>query len=229
MTDSDQHDEKLSALYKTSSDVEPSAQLDKAILAASKQHAGSRSRSIPAKPDYWHLPAALASVAAVVILSILIVPLMLEETQRDDAASYNALQEGSAELMEEKRSLPSVSVPAVPQRAPMADQIDRQNSTPMKARQQSEFSARMKKETIDAEADAMLSAPAGLAAKVPQRSAEGWMESIMQLAAEGKYKQAAEELVLFRKTHPDYTVDESLITTLKGKMQPATGMPDSVK
>ena len=138
-------------------------------------------------------------------------------------------QEGSAELMEEKRSLPSVSVPAVPQRAPMADQIDRQISTPMKARQQSEFSARMKKETIDAEADAILSAPAGLAATVPQRSAEGWMESIVQLAAEGKYKQAVDELVLFRKTHPDYTVDESLITTLKGKMQPATGMPDSVK
>lgn len=230
MSDSDQYDEKLSALYKKSAAVEPPASLDRAILAASKLTAGSRSRSIPPKADYWHWPAALASVAAVVIISILIVPLLLEDKQREKSVSYGLDQAENLELREEKQSAPVASSPAIPARAPIADQMSRQLSSPMKARQQSATSARMKKESIDAEADAIPAEAAGVATAVaPPIPAEQRLDSIKQLAEAGKYRQAADELAEFRLAYPEYPVDESLIRRLKDKIEPTTPLPDTVK
>lgn len=230
MTVSDQSDEKLSALYKKSADVEPPAPLDRAILAASKQTSGSRSRSIPPKADYWHWPAALASVAAVVIISILIVPLMLEDKQHEKSVSYGLDQAENLELKEETQSEPVASSPAIPARSPIADQMSRQLSSPMKARQQSATSARMKQETIDTEADAMPAEPAGFAAAVaPGIPAEQRLDSIKRLIEEGNYRQAADELAELRLAYPEYPVDAALIRVLKDKIEPTTPLSDRVK
>ena len=228
MTDSEQHDEKLSAVYKKTGNIEPPARLDQVILAASKQPAGSRSRSIPPKADYWRWPAALASMAAAVVISILIVPLILEDEQHDEAASYGYQQADSLERLEEEQSTPAPSVPAVPQRAPVADRMNQQLSSPKNAAQDSGFKARMKRESNDVENDALLTSPSGAAATAPV-SADRWMEAILQLAAQGKYQQAAEELMQFTQAHPDYTVNESLIHTLEGKIEPVSPAPDIVK
>ena len=229
MTESEQHDEKLSTLYKKTGNIEPPARLDQVILAASKQPAGSRSRSIPPKADYWRWPAALASMAAAVVISVLIVPLILEDEQHDEAASYGYQQADRVESVEEKPSAPvASSAPAEPQRAPVADKMNRQLSSPGKAMQEPEFRARMKQESRAMESDDMFSAPAGMATEAPV-PADGWMEAILQLAAEGKYRQAADELAQFILAHPDYRVDESLIHTLEGKIGPTPPVPGTVK
>ena len=236
MTEFDQQDDKLSALYKEGSDTQPPAHLDQSILAASKKNTGSRSRSTPVKPDYWRLPAALASVAAVVVLSLLIVPLMLDKTQTEEALGYDFDRNDDFEVMqEEKQSAPFSSSPAMPQRtAPMADKLERQISAPAKSMQQQKLKSRVKKENagVDAEADVgvLLNAPAGMAAsEAPKITAEQWMEAIMQLSAEGQYQQALDELALFRRTYPDYAIDESFSHTLKGKIEPTPSVPDAVK
>ena len=155
MTEFDQQDDKLSAIYKEGSDMQPPAHLDQSILAASKKNTGSRSRSTPVKPDYWRLPAALASVAAVVVLSLLIVPLMLDKTQHDDELGYSYDRNDNFEVMEEEiQSAPTISSPAMPQRAPMADKVEQKKSAPAKSMQQRELRSRMKKENTEANAEA---------------------------------------------------------------------------
>jgi hypothetical protein len=236
MTDFNQQDEKLSALYKEGGDAEPPVHLDQSVLAASKKKTGSRSRSIPVKPDYWKLPAALASMAAVVVLSLLIVPLMLDKTQHEDTPDYRFNRTENFEVMEEEiQSAPVVSSPAVPQRAPMADKLEQKNSAAAKSKLQQEPRTRIDKEAGGAEADSnndglLLKAPAGFAASVaPKIPAEQWMKSIMQLSADGHYQQALDELALFREAYPDYAVDESFIHTLKGKIESIPSLPDAVK
>ena len=223
MTEFDQQDEKMAVLYKGSGGAEPPAHLDQSILAASKKKTGSRSRSTPVKPDYWRLPAALASVAAVVVLSLLIVPLMLDKTQHDDELDYSYDRNDNFEVMEEEV-----------QSAPMADKVEQKKSAPAKSMQQRELRSRMKKEKTEANAEAdagvLFNAPAGIAATAaPKIPAEQWMESIMKLSAEGKYQQALDELALFRRTYPDYAIDESFSHTLKGKIEPTPSVPDAVK
>ncbi len=230
MTEFDQQDDKLSALYKEGSDTQPPAHLDQSILAASKKNTGSRSRSTPVKPDYWRLPAALASVAAVVVLSLLIVPLMLDKTQHDDELGYSYDRNDNFEVMEEEVQ----SAPAMPQRAPMADKVEHKKSAPAKSMQQRELRSRMKKENTEGNAEldtgVLFNAPAGIAAaEAPKITAEQWMEAIMQLSTEGQYQQALDELALFRQTYPDYAIDESFSHTLKGKIEPTPSVPDAVK
>lgn len=69
-------DPRLTRLYRAASGEEPPARLDAAILAAARREVGSRPRAVGSFLRAWRMPVA---IAAVIVLSVSLVTLMMEE------------------------------------------------------------------------------------------------------------------------------------------------------
>jgi len=72
-----QDDDKISDLYRQSASEQPPAHVDEAILAASRK-AVSAKPSVAPFSGRWQLPASLA---AVVVVAVLLVPLLQQESR----------------------------------------------------------------------------------------------------------------------------------------------------
>ncbi len=112
-------DPQLGRLYRESAREEPPAHLDAAILAAAHRKVDARPRSIGSSwARSWRLPV---SIAAVVVLSVSVVTLMLEETDDELVPLRRKPDTVSQGVAPEKMSSPATPVePAPPAAAPAA-------------------------------------------------------------------------------------------------------------
>jgi len=74
-------DKKISSIYQETSSTEPPAHLDNAILAASRDAVESKPRAKSPFSGGWPVPA---SMAAVVIVAVIIVPVIMHEDTKDE-------------------------------------------------------------------------------------------------------------------------------------------------
>ncbi len=211
-------DTSVSRLYTELSREEPPAHLDAAILAAARKAVRSTPRAAdrPRVPVHWQ---ALAAVAAVLLVSLLLVPAMLQEEQlatRPRAADETAGAAGGA--------TPAAPAETAPAPAPAA--AVRSRSLEEKA------SGLMNRENRRAagepgRAAGALMAPAREAAKqdmapVPAAAPpalEDWLAEIRHLLDQGQGARAAQALAALRRTYPDAPIDPALLR----RLGPGTG------
>ena len=236
-------DQEIGALYRESEAAEPSAALDRNILAAARAAVAAK----PAPAPWWkrwHLPIqALASVAVVGLL------VMMVNQQQPQAPVVGDLalntQPGEAPAPAAPRAL-AESMPAAADKeagvakraavrpAPVKEEVAKAAAAPVVA--EAEVSA--SSPALAARAP-MATASAGRAAQGDQalgsveaqhveakmaarpvaaaapRPAKEWLESIQTLVSQGRIEEARASLESFERAHPSVVVPETLRKQLK--------------
>lgn len=218
MNESDRHDEQISKIYRQATGDEPPPQLDSRILAASKRHTGTVSPSPGGAASYWRWPAALASLAAVVVLSLLLIPQMQELEHEREQGLSEALKPG-----------PEVGETA--KQSPFAERIEKRTLAPVQTPPASAPAVSRSRPQTVPESDTAMGQAVDSSRPVEDRPppADRWMEAIMQLAASGRNLRASEELRQFRRVYPDYVIDASLLRALQEQAGATPGQPGTVE
>lgn len=203
-------DEGLSALYRQGRGLEPPEHLDDAILAASRRAVKARPRGPFSRA--WPVPV---SVAAVLLITVLLVPVMWDRGQRPPAGDPSS-------------ALPSAAkVPATKAESRAEQEAQRLAAPPrqvLRLRRSQEglgaAAGTVEKRSLAESEPAIaglkakrLPAPVAedRAASAP-RPPEQWLADIRRLADRARTDEAARELEAFLKAHPDYPVDPELLT-----------------
>ncbi len=238
-------DQEIGALYRESEAAEPSAALDRNILAAARAAVAAK----PAPAPWWkrwHLPIqALASVAVVGLL------VMMVNQQQPQAPVVGDLalntQPGEAPAPAAPRAL-AESMPAAADKeagvakraavrpAPVKEEVAKAAAPAAPVVAEAEVSA--SSPALAARAP-MATAPAGRAAQADQalgsveaqhveakmaarpvaaaapRPAKEWLESIQTLVSQGRIEEARASLESFERAHPSVVVPETLRKQLK--------------
>ncbi|MEE9493830.1 MAG: hypothetical protein V3W04_10685 [Gammaproteobacteria bacterium] len=216
MTDS----EKLSSLYAELEQEMPPEHLDKQILAASRRNADPTTRSGSVPTGSWRKPALFASMAAMVMLSLLLVPLMLNE-------SGGPLD---SRMMQQDQSVPlskTIAPASTPTRAPQP-RIQRAKRAAEPARGFAEVQSVAEEaheavpaeevvveKSIEDEASSPAAAEKSVASKAGESPpAEEWLAEIRQLMT-SKPEEARHQMETFLKTYPEYNIEGGAKSTIK--------------
>jgi len=182
-----QDDDKIRDLYRQSASEQPPAHIDAAILAASRKEVSEKgpravsrlTRSVAPFSGRWQLPASLA---AVVVVAVLLVPLLQHESRDTEAP------------------VPSAVVPYDSAVSPPPALMRQRGAAP--AREESE-----KLEAVLAE-DALSvdRASSAVVAEAPDQ----WLKRIEALAKKGDEQAAVAELREFIRQYPEYPLPPGL-------------------
>lgn len=230
MMNDDMNDDRISKIYRSGDQPSPPPSLDAAILQAARKAAEPvpPSRRAPFSPFGSRL--APLSVAAVVLVTVLLVPALLKEEQTPrqltDAArpvpagfEPGAVPESlmlEGELGASRRDIAPAPAPAAAT-APPARQ-----AAPVEAMQHQGAG-----DTADEKAIRLKSYSSIVQDRMPQRGSGSrppaeWLHDIRRLEAEGRTQQARLELERFIRAYPDYAVEPALTEAL-GLTLPPTG------
>jgi hypothetical protein len=250
-------DPGLARLYRESAREEPPARLDAAIRAAARRETGARPRELapaggevaaprasgPAQPAHplarpfrwtWRLPLSLA---AVMVLSVSVVTLMMEQDgERTAEPSRSASQpraDGTRTPELRSRTLPAPGEPA--SRGALHDRRDTMGAETARSGEAQERTdaaqlpappAALAREKAEAEATRTFRAPAqsavpraegdstaassppSLASKFADQPPEKWGEKIVELRRQGRSAEADELLAEFRRRFPGQIVPD---------------------
>ncbi len=199
--DMPEHDPEISALYRKTGNVEPSAKLDEAVLASAR-------RALRQRRQRWILPL---STAAVLMLGITVLLKINSEWQPGDALERSA----PAPAMHEEKAAGVLAKKA----APVSPEPRALRAVPPQqaARAKTEIA-----ESLGAAADAapmmdstMHEAESPIIAGIAQTEQKAlepqpWIEKIRKLLLEKKPDEAKKELEAFRKHYPDYKLPNDL-------------------
>ena len=224
-------EDKISGMYHGADKPLPGKPLDDAILAAARDAVENPGGGRAPFAGRW---PAIASVAAVIVITIILVPLLKQETPRQAAppsaaetASQPAVPSaGSAYRSDEARrkatqAAPPASAPAllpekellVDDRAGLAADTESTDAAdlPIAVDSVYEPEEQRSRASTAAPSNAMHAADsAPFAVYTP----EMWAAKISQLIAEGRLDQARAELDEFRQHYPDYPISASLTEQL---------------
>ena len=221
------HDERLSALYRETREVEPPAWLDQRILMMAGAALEPRPASMPAVPKRrvtrWAVPLALA---ATVVLAVGIVRMARETGElgapaetaalrslAKPAAEADAAATGRAGSLSADRELPRAAPPVAPPiSAPAAGAVPFASQPvpafPAAPRQRSTISAEEKKqELLRAVPVPEEQEPASVRDPISHRSPAEWLAEIAELRRQGRAVEAEASLAEFRRRYPDYPLD----------------------
>jgi len=187
-----QDDDKIRELYRQSASEQPPAHVDDAILAASRKAVLSRPRSAAPFSGRWQLPASLA---AVVVVAVLLVPLLQQEPRDSEVPVPAAVAPRDT----------AVSAPPALMRQKIAEPKKE------KARLQKDVApAREESEKLEAvlEEDALSTGRARSAAvaEVPDQ----WLKRIEALIEKKNEQEAVAELREFIRQYPEYPLPPAL-------------------
>lgn len=194
-----EHDEKLSAFYRRSSDEQPPAELDAAILAQARRQAGRRR----------HRRWLSLSTAAVLVLGLSLTLNMLEQEppQLMDPVmeSYDAAPAKRESMPAEP---PSLTAPAEGKAMAPAP-VERQR---FKALQAPAASAPMlDKGDVEVESvGGVRQERLSVQEEAAESSEEAWLQRIEGLLQSGQDEAARVELRRFRERYSDYPLPEAL-------------------
>lgn len=226
-------DKKISELYREANATEPSAHLDDSILAASRRDVKRQSSAKSPFSGSWPVPVAMA---AVVIVAVIIVPLVMQETKQDRAIPEKATVDLPAiapvKAPEKTQASPSrlkKSPPGFIQSTDMEDQLMEERvmleapaaSAPASLLYEMDSSGsgttmgRTIKQNKPTEAQLERKATAVQNLKKKERTKdmrtpEEWHVYINELMAAGETRKAAAEIKVFIQLYPDYPIDPQL-------------------
>ena len=225
-------DDELSALYRKAEDATPPATLDQTILAAAKQAVETRTATHGStRAPFSGRWTVAASAAAVVVIVILLAPLLERHTppvvttspsemdhlstSSEEAEAENAVRERLTASSPGHLYAPSpAQMPAVQQQSAMEELVKDEDSVNAADRSSAATPvSALKTESQGRLAQARLNAASG--APLAIFTPEMWLVKIQQLIDSGKIREAGDELDKFRRAHPDYELDKSLLEQLK--------------
>ena len=227
-------DDNISGLYHSADKPDPPETLDEAILTASRDAVEKPTRTKAPFAGGW--PAA-ASIAAVIVITIILVPILKQEQSQQP---WPQTETGGTSDLPEKTvpstyratevkkkavdTAPPASAPAMLlQESPVAE--DRAMPEP-----DGLFSGAARQpvtgETLDYEKEEGLLQRAAPDSKRSRMQAsdsapfaihtpEMWEVKISQLIAQGKLEQAGNEVERLKQRYPDYSINPSILEKLK--------------
>ena len=186
-----QDDDRISDLYRQSASEQPPAHVDEAILAASRK-AVSPKRSVAPFSGRWQLPVSLA---AVVVVAVLLVPLLQQESSESELPVPAAVSPRDT----------AVSAPPALMRQNVAEPKKR------KARLEKDTApAREESEKLEAvlaeDALSVGQARSAFVAEAPDQ----WLKRIEVLIEKGNEQAAVAELREFVRQNPEYPLPPEL-------------------
>lgn len=218
-----EHDPKVSERYRELGREEPGAELDAAILAASRWAVEARPAPLvaPAGRRRWYVP--LAAAAVIVLSTAVVFRIWYEAPEMDGGAPAPAVSDERA-----RDEAPAAPPPEPRKGAPVGKDAARQAAPELQV-----VAPEAKREAPAAEPAAkapVAAAPAARPApmmeqkalgRLAERSAaeesaledssERWLERIAELRRQGKDEEADRQLEKFKKRYPDYKVPESAL------------------
>jgi resuscitation-promoting factor RpfA len=224
-------DPKLSRLYREAATEDPPAALDAAILGAARRQVAK-----PQQRERWSRWMVPAGAIATLVLGVSIALLVEREQTIDDKTMIEPRPENPAPARGAESAEPKVAgsttatvkkdAPAgpVPAQAPVLQSAEQASSAADAAEGRAKITApRMETEPTVARgaemgrlgaggpaASAVAAKPAPMRQQATQRSPEAWLDEISRLKREGREKEAAEQLLAFRKAYPSYAIPEAL-------------------
>ena len=231
-------DDRISGLYREADQPGPSKQLDEAILSASRKALKKPARTGPFS-NTW---PAVASIAAVVIITVILVPVLVEEEPLPKREQNHLDQDGTAEPaaeMAERYRAAEAEKPPTAARSPAAGTVTAplQNSlaeeqaiavsspagAPASALRKSSAAADMKQAPADGSAGRSYSRmevadSAPFAALTP----EMWEIRISRLIEAGELEQARTELEKLAQHFPEHRIAPELLQKLGPLPLPAS-------
>jgi len=227
----------ISELYQKTKDKQPSAQLDNAIPAAAKEAVSkeqaptleAHQTNTVIKGPFSGAWTTTISIAAVIILSVTLVPLIGQETPRQETSKqYNAGEQVFLEQksLEQEASQRLITIQAEQQTRSkqkaqkkeirhlfsspeMTSDKDLmvQNISPqpsLSSNQLKNKKSRLNKPTSISEYDSNIKLPA-----------EQWLEKIKQLIRLGDIDSAIKEIKAFKEAHPNTEIKQSILDSVK--------------
>ena len=239
-------DKKISSLYQQGKDQQPPAHLDNAILNAAHDAVSSTPEKKPSavKGPFSGGWPALTAIAAVLIISVILVPLIDQETsppvasrfadkeqtlmeEQDLTARKNAVRDYKEKSLEiKKRSRAESPAPKRVERqllqAPQ-ETMSMENGPPLQADSILPHSAKTRSAIMEdristQKSEPMQGASSGLMAfkELPDiLPADKWLKKIRRLVDEGEWQRAMQEYVEFKKHFPDEKIDPVLVDQLE--------------
>ena len=234
-------DQEIGMLYRESGEAEPSAELDRNILAAA--HAAVAAKPAPS-PWWtrWRLPVqALASVAVLAMLVVMVLQkqpdapvigelaLNVQPTEAPVQAVPPAMEKSMpAAADKDFRVAERAAVRSAPAAAPAASAAAPLVVPPAAKSEVLASSPAAEARAPMAAAPALRSpqgdevlgaAEAGMATRqasaLPVRPAKEWLESIRLLVSQGRIEEAKSSLAAFERAHPSVVVPDGLRKQLK--------------
>ncbi len=218
-------DDKISSLYHEAGKPAPSKRLDDAILAASRDAVDRRAATKKAFSGSW--PAA-ASIAAVIVITIILVPVLKQQesqqalTQTSEEAGLNAYRSTEAKI----KSMNAPSPAGEPAMMLEESDVSGYQATPARSRTSASTAKSptsgapvLEKEEMKTETDT-----SGMERSIMQAAdsapfailtPEMWQVKISRLMAEGKTDDARAEIDKLKKHYPEYIIDPDLLEKLK--------------
>jgi hypothetical protein len=228
--------EKISSLYHEAETPGPSKSLDDAILAASRD---AVDRPTATKGPFSASWPAAASIAAVIVITIILVPILkqqepqqgLTQTAREksrspalpDATGPNTYRSSDVK----KKSMDAPSTASEPAMLPEDRDITEYQSMPARSgvsspaptAPASASASSLEKEEMQPESDTSHAERSILQAADSAPFAiltpEMWQTKISRLITEGKIEDARDETEKLKKHHPEYIIDPTLLEKLK--------------
>lgn len=185
-----QDDDRIKDLYRQSATEQPPAHLDEAILAASRKAVSARRRPVAPFSGRWQLPASLA---AVLIVTVLLVPLLQEEPRDAGIPASSTVTPSDAEV---------ATPPAV-----MRQDVAAPRKQKARMRPEAE-PAREAREVLEKKEDVQLSDSIG---ETDMTGEPGqWLKRIEALIDTGDETAALAELKEFRRQYPAHPLPPGL-------------------
>lgn len=234
-------DQEIGMLYRESGEAEPSAELDRNILAAARAAVAAK----PAPSPWWtrwRLPVqALASVAVLAMLVVMVLQKQPDAPVIGELALNAQPTEAPVQAVPPvmEKSMPAAAdkdfrvaeraaVRSAPAAAPAASAAAPLVVPPAAKSEVSVSSPAAEARAPMAAAPALRSpqgdevlgaAEAGMATRqasaLPVRPAKEWLESIQTLVSQGRIEEAKSSLAAFERAHPSVVVPEALRKQLK--------------
>lgn len=187
-----QDDDRIKDLYRQSANEQSPAHLDEAILAASRKAVSARPRPAAPFSGRWQLPVSLA---AVLIVTVLLVPLLQEEPhekEKHDAAT----------------PVPSTVMPYDTDVSAPPAAMRQEVAAPKKQKARARPETQPVREEAEQKQGVLLREVAGDAAMTGEPDQQ--LKSIEALVDAGDETAAFAELQEFKRRYPDYPLPPGL-------------------
>ena len=229
-------DDRISSLYQETDKPVPGKALDDAILAASREAVEKPARTRGPFAGGW---PAFASIAAVIVITVILVPILKQERQPQTLPRSDRLTDSPSDVPEEfapgttyrsaepenkaKGTQAPARAPAIPEQDSL---LYEQKAAPLTQGVGSAVERELQQlEDLHPAKEEALTLPVGSVRKRSTMEAadsapfaihtpEMWEVKITRLIAEGKLEQARDELHRLKQHYPDYSINHSILEQL---------------
>jgi hypothetical protein len=233
-------DEKISSIYQQGKEQDPPAHLDSAILkAAHKAVQEAAQKSVKQAPSVDSSPTAkspfsggwpvTAAIAAVLVLSVILVPLVEQDESlppafdmADDEPGLMK-QQDAVDTLGRGKQVPTEEVIAPMSAISTAPSLRKSKPASMAVGATDQHEQEYKSAPgIQLQSSPMLATD--IASDVIDKNRpnvipapEKWLKKIRQLIDKGEFDEARKELDEFKKSYPDVAIDKSMLRQLEEK------------